>query len=153
MIKNYKFSVNEDEKNRILSLHEDRTKSQYLTLTESKDIELDEQEYEFAFSQVQDPSTPKSPVTQQNVTMKDETGDTSYVAPKTQVQSLTPQEVTKLSIEKQNEQPKNDKVPTTTFPKSDPSGKQTVLNKMKELGLDRKDLKTSIETVIKALES
>lgn len=151
MIKNYKFSVNEDEKNRILSLHEDRTKSQYLTLTESKDIELDEQE--FKFSQVLDPSTPKSPVTQQNVTMKDETGDTSYVAPKTQVQSLTPQEVTKLSIEKQNEQPKNDKVPTTTFPKSDPSGKQTVINKMKELGLDTKDLKTSIETVIKALES
>lgn len=38
MIKGYKFIVSEEEKNRIISVHENRTKQQYLTETTKQDI-------------------------------------------------------------------------------------------------------------------
>ena len=160
MIKNYKFTVNQDEKRRILDLHESRTSSQYLNLLEQESIEFDEhvkineEGFSFNFASVNDPANPTPPNQIKNVQTRDESGDDKYDQKPT-IQSLPPENVAKLVDTKQKEvtQTKSPETKTTgiTFQANDPTGKNTVLAKMNELGLDTKNLKTSIEKVIKSL--
>lgn len=149
MIKKYKFAVNEEEKSRILSLHENRTKSQYLTITESTDTEVDEQ-YDFAGAT---DTTPKPPVTGPTpFVQRDETADTPYTQ-KTSVQSLSPEEVTKLLSQKKVEEPKKTDTTQITFPKNDPTGINAVKEKMKSLKLDTTNMALTLKTVINDLQN
>lgn len=160
MIKNYKFTVNQDEKRRILDLHESRTSSQYLNLLEQETIEFDEQVetneqgLSFNFVSVNDPANLTPPNQIKNVQTRDESGDDKYDQKPT-IQSLPPEEVAKLVDTKQKEvtQTKSPETKTTeiTFQANDPTGKNTVLAKMKELKLDTTNLKDSIKSVITKL--
>lgn len=160
MIKNYKFTVNQDEKRRILDLHESRTSSQYLNLLEQETIEFDEQVetneqgLSFNFSSVHDPANLTPPNQIKNVQTRDESGDDKYDQKPT-IQPLPPEDVAKLVDLKQKEvtQTKSPETKTTgiTFQANDPTGKNTVLAKMKELKLDTTNLKDSIKSVITKL--
>lgn len=154
MIKKYKFAVNEEEKSRILSLHESRTKSQYLNLFEQDNGQIEELEetdglkLDFATPPVAPPQVPGGQPT--NITMRDETEDSEYNKGLT-VQTLTPVELTKSPIQPKPAEAEKTATTQITFPKNDPTGYQTVIKKMTELGLDTKNLKSSIENVIKSL--
>ena len=133
MIKNYKFTLNEDERKRILSLHKERTKNQYL-VSEQGVI----------------PDIPKNSILKQKVdfstvnTEKPIKYDSSSEYPLGEIPSTFPLKQPVTLPLKQS--PSSSQ--TITFNQGDLTGKQTVMAKLKELGLETTNLKKTFETVI-----
>lgn len=158
MIKNYKFTLNEDERKRILSLHKERTNNQYLVSEQGTDPLLKNYVKPLPpdFGKKVDPS-PTQKVNKAAETPKYNSGSefplgevpagSELKKPFTAVRF--PQ--SSSSSVKADSSGSNSSVSssqTITFNQGDLTGKQTVMAKLKELGLDTTNLKKTFETVI-----
>ena len=167
MIKGYKFLINEEEKSRILNLHQNRTRSQYLNISEQDDDIYDAWSYESPSGEDETisgeketeiekkdntkisfgtDSAPKHPNQITNVQTQDETGDDKYEQKPT-IQSLTPQDAAELELTKQkelsqtpNSQTKTEFVP----PKTHSEGVSQITEKLKSLGYDTTNIGTAV---------
>ena len=160
MIKNYKFTLNEDERKRILSLHKERTKNQYLVSEQGTDPLLKNYVKQLPpdFGKKVDPP-PTQKVNKAAETPKYNSGsqfplgeiptDSELKKPFTPVRFPQSSNSSAKADSSGNNSSASSSQPIT-FNQGDLTGKQTVMAKLKELGLDTTNLKKTFETVINA---
>lgn len=163
MIKGYKFLVNEEEKSRILNLHQNRTRSQYLNISEQDDDIYDAWSYESPSGEDETisgedeteiekkdttkisfdtNSAPKNPNQITNLETRNEKDDDKYEQKPT-IQSLTPQDAAELELAKQKElsQTPNLQTKTEFVPlQNHQDGIAKITEKLQSLGYETKNI-------------